>query len=362
MKWKILASLFIILAIFISLNFLIPTEEELPVSPVIYQYQADTYEMVEVKIGDIVTTEKITCRYNATSIEELKFNLDSCVIDEIYVSSGDSVQVGDVLASLYIDDLLEELEDCESSITKLNLELSQTEEKYNLAYQSQVNYRATLSAEELALAATPSEKVEIYTSQIEEIEDELWLVDLRIAELEEEIENKQIIATMDGVISYAKEISDGEISNKDITVVKILDSATSVFSAKTEYENILAVGDIVEITIDSEIYSAQVVSSDDYADAENASDDEFYYYFELIDPQITLVDGDSGKVEIIIEERRDVLYLPEDAFGLAKGEDVVFYLNDEGIREVIYVEKGLASDGYVEVVSGLVEGQVVILG
>ncbi|MFI3207278.1 MAG: hypothetical protein R3Y33_08505, partial [Clostridia bacterium] len=199
-------------------------------------------------------------------------------------------------------------------------------------------------------------------SQIEEIEDELWLVDLRIAELEEEIENKQIIATMDGVISYAKEISDGEISNKDITVVKILDSATSVFSAKTEYENILAVGDIVEITIDSEIYSAQVVSSDDYADAENASDDEFYYYFELIDPQITLVDGDSGKVEIIIEERRDVLYLPEDAFGLAKGEDVVFYLNDEGIREVIYVEKGLASDGYVEVVSGLVEGQVVILG
>lgn len=361
MKWKICVSVLVVVLLVVGVTKLIPAEEELPSSPVIKEYESSDYVMTTVEVGDIVSTKTITFKYNATSVEELSFAIDKCVIANVYVSEGDTVQEGDVLAELYLEDLQEELEECESDLVKLYLELEQTQEKYDLAYQTQVDYRATLTDEQLSYTSTPEEVVVSYISQIEEIEDEIWIENLRISELEESIAERQLVATMDGVISYVKAIDENSVSSKSTTFIEIMDSETSVFMATTAYENVLQVGESVQILIDKVYYDATIILPDGYT-VYDEEEEKYDYYLELDFETIDLADGDTGKVDVIVEQSLDVLYVPEDALGLSKGEDVVYYLNDEGYRAVKYVEVGLISDGYAEIISGLTEGESIIWG
>ena len=71
--------------------------------------------------------------------------------------------------------------------------------------------------------------------------------------------------------------------------------------------------------------------------------------------------GSSGNVEMTVEKRENVLSIPSSAVKKADGKTYVYVLGKENIREVRWVETGFYGDNTVEIISGLSEGEKVIL-
>lgn len=358
MKWK---NLLIIIIIGIACGFaifLIPEEEALPVAPVIIEYEEVVYETATVKEGDVVEIASLTCKYSATTVADLFFAEEGYEIQEILVSPGDFVEVGTLIGQLNMEDLEAQLASYEATIAQLELEMKQVKEKYNLAYNQQVAYLETLGEEAVALAQTPEEKAATYMDQIEELEDELWIESLRVEEVNEKILQRQIYSTISGTVTYVKTLEEGEVSNKISKIVSIIDEESCVFKVTSSYEDLFELGETTEIEVEDEYYSVFVAE----IDTENAQKGSYVYYFQLENPTMELADGDYGKLQVVLEEQLDVLYLPENAIRQSKGEDVVYYINEDGIRDIKYVEVGLSANDMVEIISGLELGDTVIIG
>ncbi len=343
-----------------SLFFLIPEEEALPPSPQIYKPTTSTYDFAEVLRGDLIDSAKITCEYNAIREDSLGFLSNGILIENIYVELGDMVEEGDILAELYMGDLQTRLDGYNNQLQLLNLELQHVKDTRDLEYDNHVNYLKTLSDEELSKAMTAAEKVSGYQSQIDTINDEIYIESLRKSEVEEDIKGRQIIATIDGIVTYVRNIENNERSDKNFTIVKVADDDTSAFIGTYKLDNLFEIGEIVEMEIEDEIYDAQVISSEEFG-VTNEEGDRFYYYFKLVEPQIFLTNDSKGVVEVIINQRLDVLYLPENALRVTQGKDAVYYQNDDGIRELKFVETGLVVDRNVEIISGVNQGELIIL-
>ena len=84
-------------------------------------------------------------------------------------------------------------------------------------------------------------------------------------------------------------------------------------------------------------------------------------YFALDQPAFDLKDGDTGNLEIVLDERLGVLHVPAKAVSAANGQPIVYYLRDDGMKAYKYVETGATIDARTEILSGLEEGESVII-
>ena len=69
--------------------------------------------------------------------------------------------------------------------------------------------------------------------------------------------------------------------------------------------------------------------------------------------------GYSMKVKIITEMKEDVLYIPENAVFQINAEDFVFIIKDNK-AQLRKIKKGMTSNRNVEIIEGIIEGELVI--
>lgn len=82
---------------------------------------------------------------------------------------------------------------------------------------------------------------------------------------------------------------------------------------------------------------------------------------EIADPK-DLLAGMTANVTIVCNRRDDVLYVPVEAVQTVRNRSVVRILGSDKKVQGVEVTTGLANDMYIEIVSGLAEGQTVITG
>lgn len=82
---------------------------------------------------------------------------------------------------------------------------------------------------------------------------------------------------------------------------------------------------------------------------------------EIADPK-DLLAGMTANVTIVCDRRDDVLYVPVEAVQTVRNRSVVRILGADRKVQSVEVKTGLANDMYIEIVSGLTEGQTVITG
>lgn len=358
MKWKLAVGIVLVIALCVSATFLIPEEEELPTAPVIINDDTSTYETTQVMVGDVQDVRTTYCEYSATVSENLYFEVDGYVIEEIYVQAGDIVEEGQLLAVLNMEDLAEQLTTYENNLAKLELQLEQLLEQKEIVYNSQVAYRNTLSDEELAYTQTASEAVASYVTQQESLEDQIYIEELHVEEVESQISERQIVSPIDGMITSVKSVTEGQTSDKSLKIFEVIDnSSLSFVFTSYYYADILEVGEEVEMYLSEETY---IGTTTDVFYVE--SEEKYYYYITVNDLTASLSDGDKARMELVYFESLDVLYLPSDAICQSKGKDAVYYINEDGIRDVKYVEIGLDAGGYVEIISGVTEGETILVG
>lgn len=334
---------------------LMPEEEVLKTPPVIHSYEIENYKQSTVMRGDLALNMIVDCTYMAAKQEELSFDLGGEYIDRIYVSQGQQVCAGDLLAELRYDNLKEEISEKEHQLQVLNVQKEHILENQELEFRRQ---ELMLEEAEVLLEQTA---VQTYEKQLQEVEDSLYIEQIRLDELKQDLLQRQIYAGMDGTVLYVKNVEDGACSVQGEKFVTVADISTNAFIVKGEEAQYFPTGMQETVMYKNKEYDVTVVDGSELGLAETDQKEDFAAYLCLEQPDPELEDGKRGQVEVTLEQRSDVLYVVKEAVKTANGEHLVYKLDEKGLRTMQQVVTGLETDKYIEIISGLDEGDLVIV-
>jgi len=325
---------------------LLPVEEAMPPPPIVNVPQPRLQRTVPVMRGDVVRARNVTAFHVPAREEVLQFDLDGQPITGIYVSMGDYVRAGDLVAVFSWPVIENQLEAALRQESLLRLDLAQQQARHQHA---------------LTLATTTEVPVDdaAFLAEINRLTRDLNLMEREVALLEEQNARRFLYAPIDGVVTAALHFAEGMTSNAQARVAVISDLSHSVFEVRAAEAALMYVGDIFTLTIDNMPHQAQVIDPDALGiDRTGARGNEAY---------LVLLDGDpffTGRpiafVHVILEAARGVMYLPLRAIHHTADRTFVYVVDERGLRAVRDVTVGVRGDASYEVISGLEEGELVV--
>lgn len=340
---------------------LLPAEEEYGMVPIAKQYQAAEYQLAYVTRGDIEKTQKVGFTYVPVSSEDLSFQVSGIKIDKIYVMEGQSVEAGQLLAELDMGTLETDIAAKQSEISMARLQRAHRQEN-EMLYQERA--RLECAGDSQRLQEQMENLEEAYRKDMRDFEDRLYLLALQLEDLISQKDRRQIVAKESGVITYARKVQEGDISSKDSRIFTLVSSTLSIFKADTALWNAFQPGDRFEITVNKKTYPATCVDPVEtlgIEPEEKVEGDFACVYLVLDDPAAEVSDGDRGTLTLVLDSRKDVLRLPNNTVHEAQGKRLIYFVEENGLRSYRFVETGLEGDEWIEIVSGVQEGDNVIV-
>ncbi|MBQ3905181.1 MAG: hypothetical protein II743_00285, partial [Lachnospiraceae bacterium] len=193
----------------------------------------------------------------------------------------------------------------------------------------------------------------------QDLNDSISLDQKQLDQIKTSVRQSKLYAPIDGTVSIVKKNLEGSTSVRDEVVMQVKDNTECFFSSKImTYKDIIQDGQQLEMKVVSGpskgTYLVEPYLKSYWTDQ---------MFFSIVEGgEGAIFDaGDTGTVTVILGERLDVLTLPVEAVHGADEKWYVYVLNDEGSRDVKWIEVGLSGDGVIEIVSGLEEGEKVIL-
>ena len=172
-------------------------------------------------------------------------------------------------------------------------------------------------------------------------------------------------APFSGMVTYALEVQEGEKSIINKRIVTINNGSAYYLVAQTQYWELFQTGEVYDIKIDGKVYPATVIDPEEigaerlmHTDEEN---EVYPVYFRIDDMSAYLYSDLRGTISITLGEKKDALYVPASAVTTINDEVIVYYEDEDGIRNIKHIETGLEADGKIEVISGLQEGDTIII-
>lgn len=311
-----------------------------------------------VEYGEVVQSAKISCTYTSTEHQDLAFAVDDKVIVKVDVKEGDIVAAGDVLASAYVGDLQEIIDELEYQISHKNLELTHIKELKELDITSANNmysYTYMTGEDKLKLQENLEEIDEKYHDSIEDLEDYLTISQKRLDKYKEELTGGQIIAGISGEITYIKNSMVDTYTEKDLKVITIsnLDSCYFIADDAT-YADFFKEGESYNV-----VYKQNKVEN--YVEVTPVKTDEWQeaLFFKPVNDEI-FENGFAGTIYLDLEKKNNVLCVPNKA--IHEADDGMFvYVMDNELFSMRYVEVGLVGTEVSEIKSGLTPGEIVVL-
>lgn len=359
---RMLISIVCVSCLLLSACQLLPKEETYDKAPLISAYQKEQWEFAYVQRGDLISSQVITCTYMPVQTQTLAFTQVDARFDTMFVSAGEYVQKGQLLAQLDLSGVYEQIEICQREIKKLRLQIDAVDENRKLALE-RVEILLTNGSQQ-ELEAEYKKLDEQFDLQKQPFLDELELANMQLADCESKLESRQLRAGMDGIVTYVRPLKEGDRIAAGDKLLVIEDSASSVFCADSRYWQHFQPGQEYTITIANEPYLAVVVSEEELGLPQDDKPDDLYgyTYFQLKDQAPYLEDGDRGSVTLVLDCRESVLMIPESAVIRLKRKNVVFYQDKNGLKAYKEVSVGMAANGMIEILSGLEEGECIIKG
>lgn len=370
---------------------ILPEEEELPAAPVIRTYEAEEYQQVTVMRGDMLLTKKVKCTYASAKEEKYSFSLGGMYIDKVYVIEGQQVKKGTLLAELEQGNLPQQISDREYALKALQINRSYLPQYHTLEErrkraviaemegqirefmawsgnyeageekQSYIDRANEVLLQKIALEKQNEKDLEANQKQLQEVDDAIYIAELKLKELQEELRERRIYANFNGTVTYVQKTKEGDRSVKGKTFVTIADLDTVVFTVKGEDTQYFPVGTEVIVSCQKKEFPAQSVEPSKLGISQQKEGDDPMVYLQLLTPDPTLENGVGGSIEVTLDHREDVLYVSKNAIKAAEGAKFVYMLDENGLRVLREVTTGLETEEYVEILSGLSEGDSVII-
>ncbi len=352
-------------------------KEQNKVAPIAKTIEDDSFSFVEAELGDVYKTEEVSVSVKKAFSVSLYSPSPTYTISEINVAVGDEVKAGQVLMvcrptdadALYNEYLEAEnsLKLCNESIdyynSLLNIETRRKDiyETYNQSYDESV--------------------LDDILAKISELYDDQVILQMQFNEASDEISKWNIVATMDGNVSYIADDGEGWIHTSDELLISIDDDIPDI-SSVTKNPDFFTEGETYTADLEYRVYeenannfwdnkdnyTLEKVSMDFVCTSKEKISEESTTYRIKFMPTGDLSELPTGRdtsikgvFVFVIESAEQVVCIPKDVLiGAGIDKYAVYMENDDGSRRIQEVEIGVMSDETVEIKSGLEVGDTVI--
>ncbi|MCR4962116.1 MAG: efflux RND transporter periplasmic adaptor subunit [Lachnospiraceae bacterium] len=318
-----------------------------------------SYNTVLCDRGDVECILDLSLVYDVTRTEEYSFGVDGEKVENLYVEKGDLVSEGELLAVLGSENIESRIKETEYKIRKKQLQISQTLENKQFEIDRE-NDLYTYTSKEGKDRTDHREKLESidnkYASSLRTLQDDLTILQMQLEETKEYFEASHIYAGMNGIVYYIKTALKGSTTTADEAVIKIYDPDSSKFICDDvsagEYFN-----DSDTYTLVCGYGSKQQLIDVKTTDRE-AWVDEIYFAPQGEYPDLEI--SDTGHIYISTDMKKNVLRIPVECLHLSEDRYYVYIIDKDNVRRMRFIEPGLIGDEYIEVISGLTEGEPVV--
>ena len=325
--------------------YFLPEEEELLEAPVVkaneVSYTTTTASRRDL-VDQVITPGNIASgtEYNA------RFQDVGGNIKAVYVSAGDSVEAGQLLAEF-------ETYELDKQIERMELELYREQLEYDIAVEKRES--ETVKAKELL---------------------DVQLMQNDLDKLYAEKEAAKLYSGVAGTVSYVLTCSPGDWVNPGVTVVTVID-VTDLYIRINPNKDIgeFLIGRPITIRYEGEYFDGTIVrnlSGKQWDEAtqgvlkdENEveilgeeSEDIIVKFNDLI-PESSAV-GNIADTLLVLDSRQNVIVISANLVKTVNGAKVVYVFKDNE-KITVNVSLGLQSGSLVEITSGLEEGDEVII-
>lgn len=321
-----------------------------------------TTKMAVVTKKDIVSSVNIRCAYTAVNVSDMSFDQEGQIISKVYVQEGDTVQKGQLLASLTTEGIDDQIKELDYQIGRAEMRLNQilankqaAIDRENYEYEYTRKWAVDVERHEKSLEQIEKD----YKYSIEDCEDDLEFKRMERNKLKKQMSNGNLYADLTGTVTYVKSRLEGSNCTKGERIITITDSTDCIFTAdRTEYREYIDKDKVysMSITIGAAAGDYDVV----VFEPEETEKDLRFVLAESNGSDTTIEVGTRGNILLILDQRENALALPKSGIHAIDGKYYVYLLDENGKRQTAFVEVGLYGNDYVEITSGLKEGDRVI--
>lgn len=318
--------------------------------------QAAAVETTPVIRMDIKSTVSATGTIRPVDSVEVSSKI-TARLKTVEVKENDEVKAGQVVATLDAKDYAAKRDQAQYKVTNTQAEYERIRYLYSIGADTekqledaQMNYDTAVSA---------------------------------LSQAESDASETNILAPMDGtVVGEPKTVGTMAVATSDnpTVIMRIADLSTKKIMAKVDETDIgsVKVGQSATFTVDAytdKTFTARVtkISQTDTANtwdtstssssASSSSSAAVIYYYvtlEVDDPENLLLPAMTARVEINTADKPDALVVPISTLKTDANGSYVIVRNPDGSQENRYVQAGIYSDDYVEILDGLSEGEEVV--
>lgn len=320
--------------------------------------QAAAVETAEVVRKDLKSTVSATGTISPVDSVEVSPKI-TARISQVLVKENDHVTAGQTVAILDGKDFEAQRDQAQYKVTNTKVEYERAEQLYNLGAGTKQDLDTAKFNYDTALST--------------------------LSEAESDVAETVITAPMDGVVvGEPKTVGTMAVQgNSNPTVImRIADTANKQILAQVDETDIgkVQVGQEATFTVDAytdRTFTARVTkisqtdtsntwdtnsSTSSSSSSSSSSSASVIYYYVTLDvnaPDDVLKLGMTARVDITTSEKQDALVVPIAALKTNDSGSYVVRVNDDGTTEQVPVKTGIYSSDYVEILSGLTEGDKV---
>ena len=187
-----------------------------------------------------------------------------------------------------------------------------------------------------------------YDAQIKNCESSLSLTRLDMQELQETIKGASIVSEIAGTVTFVDRSFNGGYANQDNILVTVQGTKKNRFRCETEYAGQFRDGQEVIVTVLGQQIKTTV---------KRGKKNVVYLYPRKT---LSLKNGVPGTVDLILKEKKDVIYLPQALIYDMGGKKVVYVEGKNGVKETQEVTTGEKIQNQIEITSGLKENDQIL--
>ncbi len=349
-------------------------KEQNKVAPIAKTIEDDSFSFVEAEIGNVYKTEEVSVSVKKAFSVSLYSSASSYTISDIKVEIGEEVKTGQTLmvckptdadaVNREYEEALSALELCNvlldyyNSLLSVETQRKEVCETYNQGYDTSV--------------------MDDITDKLSDLYDEQIILQMQFNEISDEISGWNVVATMDGTVSYIADNEEGWIHTSDEVLISIDDDVPDI-SSITKNPEYFTEGETYTAELEYKVYdnnfrdnkkeyTVEKISMDFVCMSKERTSEESSTYKITFLPagDLTELPADrdtsvKGNFIFIIESAENVVCIPKDVLISAGMDEYAVYMeNEDGSRRIQKVEIGVMSDQTVEVKNGLEEGDIII--
>ena len=317
--------------------------------------QESQVETVTVSRMDLKSTVSATGTIHPIDSVEVSSRI-TARLKTVNVKENDQVKAGQVLATLDAKDYEAKRDQAQYKVTNAKAEYDRVSYLYSIGADTQ-----------------------------KQVEDAQMNYDTAVSALTQassDADETNILAPIDGtVVGEPKTVGTMAVATSDnpTVIMRIANLSSKEIKAKVDETDIgnIAVGQPATFTVDAftdKTFTARVkaIAQTDTTNSwdttssttttTSSSASVIYYYVTLAvdDPENLLLPAMTARVDIHTADRPDALAIPLSALKTDTTGSYVVILNSDGTQENRYVETGIYSDEYVEILSGLEDSEKVV--